>query len=142
MKQKKSAIFVSLLPTIKSLISAGYVQDSIIEKLKNEHDLELTKNTYKSYLARYAGNQNSSKLDNNDKTIISNKENNDIPAYKESKSTSTNSGFLSNFKKDENNEDDESNNDNSLSERQKMKGDVNKSRGKAMDLLNQTKSKK
>ena len=49
---KKFKVFQSKYPLINSLTKQGYTQVEIIEKLKLEHDLELSVNTFKSYLYR------------------------------------------------------------------------------------------
>ena len=53
MKQKKSGIFVSLLPTINKLIDESYTHESIIEKLKADHNVDFNIGTFRSYLSRF-----------------------------------------------------------------------------------------
>ena len=53
MKRKKSVRFFLLLPIIEQLISEGYTQQSIVEKLQMDHELDLNLNTFKSYLYRF-----------------------------------------------------------------------------------------
>lgn len=53
MKRKKSIRFFLLLPVIEQLINEGYTQQSIVEKLQMDHELNLNLNTFKSYLYRY-----------------------------------------------------------------------------------------
>ena len=52
MKRKKSVRFFLLLPVIEQLINEGYTQQSIVEKLQMDHELDLNLNTFKSYLYR------------------------------------------------------------------------------------------
>jgi len=53
MKRKKSVRFSLLLPVIEQLVNEGYTQQSIVEKLQMDHDLDLNLNTFKSYLYRF-----------------------------------------------------------------------------------------
>ncbi len=53
MKRKKSVRFSLLFPVIEQLINEGYTQQSIVEKLQMDHELDLNLNTFKSYLYRF-----------------------------------------------------------------------------------------
>lgn len=120
MKRKKSIRFFLLLPVIEQLISEGYTQQSIVEKLQMDHELDLNLNTFKSYLYRYRSQ---------DKKIQE-------ESYSNRRQTETSSGFLSSFQYAEKKENDlEESKAISLADRQGMKGDVSRSRAKAKELL-------
>lgn len=55
MKQTKSMRFRALLPVILDLENSKlHLQDGIIEILKRDYDLDISLNTYRNYLFRYA----------------------------------------------------------------------------------------
>jgi len=120
MKRKKSVRFFLLLPIIEQLISEGYTQQSIVEKLQMDHELDLNLNTFKSYLYRFRSQ------DKNTQEKLSF----DRPKKE------TNSSFLSNSQDTEKKENEsEKNKAMSLADRQGMKGDISRSRAKAKELL-------
>jgi len=120
MKHKKSRRFFLLLPIIEQLIHEGYTQQSIVEKLKMDHELDLSLNTFKSYLYRYSSKNGKAQENSN---LDSKK-----PEYK--------SSFLSQFSDVEKQDDPEPSSIMSLIDRQKgIKGDISKSRAKAKELL-------
>lgn len=110
MKRKKSVRFFLLLPIIEQLISEGYTQQSIVEKLQMDHELDLNLNTFKSYLYRYRSQD---------------KEIQEKPSFDRPKKEIT-SSFLSSFQDAEKNENE--------SER-KISTGVSRSRDKAKALL-------
>jgi hypothetical protein len=55
-KKTKAAKFRELRSVILKLLNS-YTQEGVIEILKKEHDLDLTLNTFNSYLSRYSDNQ-------------------------------------------------------------------------------------
>lgn len=137
MKQKKINKFNSLLPTINKLIIEGYTHESIVVILKTKHDLDLPVSTFRSYYytrAKKLVNVNevdNTVSDNQISTINSSSLNSD------NDSKQVKSSFLSQFNNDKKPEQTESSSPiSTLAERQKLKGDVNKSRNKAKSLLN------
>lgn len=126
MKQKKSRRFFLLLPVIEQLIYEGYTQQSIVEKLKMDHDLDLSLNTFKSYLYRY-GSKDGKVQEQKDVHSDSKRQ------YK--------SSFLSQFSEVKKQDDSEPGSIMSLIDRQKgIRGDINKSREKAKELLKDAES--
>lgn len=138
MKQKKSGIFVSLLPTINKLIAESYTHESIIEKLKADHDVDFNIGTFRSYLYRFQNVKTDKKINFDNEVIKDNQESyqpsklidpeNSIDSETENlvsetvpKNETKVSSFLSQFKDDK-----------PVSKNTK----VNKSRNKAKDLLN------
>ena len=110
MKRKKSVRFFLLLPIIEQLINEGYTQQSIVEKLQMDHELDLNLNTFKSYLYRYRSQD---------------KDTQEKPSFDRPKKEIS-SSFLSSFQDAEKNEND--------SER-KISTGVSRSRAKAKALL-------
>lgn len=119
MKQKKSRRFFLLLPVIEQLIHEGYTQQSIVEKLKIDHELDLSLNTFKSYLYRYSS-KNGKAQEN---------------PHSDSKKTIYKSNFLSQFSDVKKQVDPEPSSIMSLKERQGSRGDIERSRAKARELL-------
>ena len=120
MKRKKSVRFFLLLPIIEQLISEGYTQQSIVEKLQMDHELDLNLNTFKSYLYRFRSQD---------------KDTQEKPSFDRPKKEIT-SSFLSSFQDAEKKESEsEQSKAMSLADRQGMKGDINRSRNKAKALL-------
>ncbi|AYA01514.1 hypothetical protein BEN74_00575 (plasmid) [Acinetobacter sp. WCHAc010034] len=120
MKRKKSVRFFLLLPIIDQLINEGYTQQSIVEKLQMDHELDLNLNTFKSYLYRYRSQDKKTQEE----------------SYSNKPKTETSSGFLSSFQDAEKKENDlEESKAISLADRQGMKGDISRSRAKAKELL-------
>ncbi len=120
MKRKKSVRFFLLLPIIDQLINEGYTQQSIVEKLQMDHELDLNLNTFKSYLYRYRSQDKKTQEE----------------SYSNKPKTETSSGFLSSFQDAEKKENDsEKGKAISLVDRQGMKGDISRSRAKAKELL-------
>lgn len=119
MKQKKSRRFFLLLPIIEQLIHEGYTQQSIVEKLKMDHDLDLSLNTFKSYLYRYSSKDGKAQEN----------------SHLDSKKTEYKSSFLSQSPDVKKQDDLEPSSILSLIDRQGLKGDINKSRAKAKELL-------
>lgn len=119
MKRKKSVRFSLLLPIIEQLINDGYTQQSIVEKLQMDHELDLNLNTFKSYLYRFRSqdkkNQEESYSDVPKKEISSS-----FQGAEEKENASEHSKAMS------------------LADRQGMKGDINRSRAKARELFNGT----
>jgi hypothetical protein len=121
MKRKKSVRFSLLLPVIEQLINEGYTQQSIVEKLQMDHELDLNLNTFKSYLYRFR----SQDRDTQEKSSSD---------RKKEKYTSS---FLSSLQDAEQKENEsEQSKTMSLADRQGMKGDINRSRAKARELFN------
>lgn len=121
MKRKKSVRFSLLLPVIEQLINEGYTQQSIVEKLQMDHELDLNLNTFKSYLYRFR----SQDRDTQEKFSSD---------RKKEKYTSS---FLSSLQDAEQKENEsEQSKTMSLADRQGMKGDINRSRAKARELFN------
>lgn len=121
MKRKKSVRFSLLLPVIEQLINEGYTQQSIVEKLQMDHELDLNLNTFKSYLYRFR----SQDRDTQEKFSSD---------RKKEKYTSS---FLSSLQDGEQKENEsEQSKTMSLADRQGMKGDINRSRAKARELFN------
>jgi len=121
MKRKKSVRFFLLLPIIDQLINEGYTQQSIVEKLQVDHELDLNLNTFKSYLYRFR----SQDRDTQEKSSSD---------RKKEKYTSS---FLSSLQDAEQKENEsEQSKTMSLADRQGMKGDINRSRAKARELFN------
>ena len=121
MKRKKSVRFSLLLPVIEQLINEGYTQQSIVEKLQMDHELDLNLNTFKSYLYRFR----SQDRDTQEKSSSD---------RKKEKYTSS---FLSSLQDAEQKENEsEHSKAMSLADRQGMKGDINRSRAKARELFN------
>lgn len=118
MKQKKSRRFFLLLPVIERLIHEGYTQQSIVEKLKMDHELDLSLNTFKSYLYRYSSKDGKAQ----ENYHLDSKK----PEYK--------SSFLSQFSDVKKQDDPEPSSITSLSERQNLRGDIGRSRAKAKEL--------
>ena len=110
MKRKKSVRFSLLLPVIEQLINEGYTQQSIVEKLQMDHELDLNLNTFKSYLYRFR----SQDRDTQEKSS---------PDRKKEKYTSS---FLSSLQDTEKKENESE---------QKMSPILNRSRAKARALL-------
>ena len=128
MKRKKSVRFFLLLPIIEQLISEGYTQQSIVEKLQMDHELDLNLNTFKSYLYRFRSQD---------------KDTQEKPSFDRPKKEIT-SSFLSSFQNSEIKDNDSEQSKASLADRQGMKGDINKSRAKAkalFDSISQSKLK-
>lgn len=120
MKQKKSRRFFLLLPVIEKLIHEGYTQQSIVEKLKMDHELDLSLNTFKSYLYRYSSKNGKAQED----------------THSDREKRAKGSSFLSQFSNVEKQDDSEPGSITSLMERQKgLRGDINRSRAKAKELL-------
>ncbi|WP_166172182.1 hypothetical protein [Acinetobacter sp. SA01] len=121
MKRKKSVRFSLLLPVIEQLINEGYTQQSIVEKLQMDHELDLNLNTFKSYLYRFR----SQDRDTQEKSSSD---------REKEKYTSS---FLSSLQDAEQKENEsEQSKTMSLADRQGMKGDINRSRAKARELFN------
>lgn len=110
MKRKKSVRFFLLLPIIEQLISEGYTQQSIVEKLQMDHELDLNLNTFKSYLYRFRSQD---------------KDTQEKPSFDRPKKEIT-SSFLSSFQDTEKKENDSG---------RKMSASVSRSRDKAKELL-------
>jgi hypothetical protein len=110
MKRKKSVRFFLLLPIIEQLISEGYTQQSIVEKLQMDHELDLNLNTFKSYLYRFRSQD---------------KDTQEKPSFDRPKKEIT-SSFLSSFQDTEKKEN---------KSEQKMSLSVSRSRDKAKALL-------
>lgn len=55
---KKFTVFRSKYPLVSSLYNQGYTQAEIVEKLKLEHNLDLTVGTFKNYLHRLRKSDN------------------------------------------------------------------------------------
>lgn len=102
--------FFLLLPVIDQLINDGYTQQSIVEKLQIDHELDINLNTFKSYLYRYRSQ---------DKKIQK-------ESYYDRPKKETTSSFLSSFQDAEKKENDVE---------RKMSVGVSKSRAKAKELL-------
>ena len=140
MKLKKSSKFVSLLPTINKLITEGYTHEGVIEKLKTDHDLVLTIATFRSYFYRIKESSKNAP----DKSNTENTSDNDITEnISDNIGTENKSSFLSQFsndKKPDSENESKGGSVKTLAERQGMKGDINKSRNKAKDLLNSIKT--
>jgi len=114
MKRKKSVRFFLLLPIIEQLISEGYTQQSIVEKLQMDHELDLNLNTFKSYLYRFRSQD---------------KDTQEKPSFDRPKKEIC-SSFLSSFQDTEKKENDSG---------RKMSADVIRSRDKAKALLDSIK---
>lgn len=110
MKRKKSVRFSLLLPVIEQLINDGYTQQSIVEKLQMDHELDINLNTFKSYLYRFRSQD---------------KDTQEKPSFDRPKKEIT-SSFLSSFQDAEKKENDSD---------RKMSADVRRSRSKAKELL-------
>ena len=137
MKQKKSGIFVSLLPNINKLIDESYTHESIIEKLKADHNVDFNIGTFRSYLSRFQNVKTDKKVNLDNVVTKDNQESYQPSESTDSKSIDSDneklvsetvpknetkvSSFLSQFKDDK-----------PVSKNTK----VNKSRNKAKDLLN------
>ena len=120
MKRKKSVRFFLLLPIIEQLISEGYTQQSIVEKLQMDHELDLNLNKFKSYLYRFRSQD---------------KDTQEKPSFDRPKKE-TISSFLSSSQDTEKKENEsEKSKAMSLADRQGMKGDISRSRAKAKELL-------
>ena len=120
MKRKKSVRFSLLLPVIEQLINEGYTQQSIVEKLQMDHELDLNLNTFKSYLYRFRSQD---------------KDTQEKPSSDREKEKYT-SSFLSSCQDTEKKENEtEKSKAMSLADRQGMKGDISRSRAKAKELL-------
>ena len=116
MKRKKSVRFFLLLPIIEQLINEGYTQQSIVEKLQMDHELDLNLNTFKSYLYRYRSQ--------------------DKKTQEKSYSDKQQKESIFSFQDAEKKENDlEKSKAISLADRQDMKGVINRSRTKAKELL-------
>jgi len=110
MKRKKSVRFSLLLPVIEQLVNEGYTQQSIVEKLQMDHDLDLNLNTFKSYLYRFRSKDKNTQ---------------EKPAFDKPKKE-VSSSFLSSFQDTDNKENDSG---------RKISADVIRSRTKAKELL-------
>ena len=124
MKRKKSVRFFLLLPIIEQLINEGYTQQSIVEKLQMDHELDLNLNTFKSYLYRFRSQD---------------KYTQEKPSSDREKEKYT-ASFLSSCQDTEKKENEtEKSKAMSLADRQGMKGDINRSHAKAKALFNSIK---
>jgi hypothetical protein len=117
MKRKKSVRFSLLLPVIEQLINEGYTQQSIVEKLQMDHELDLNLNTFKSYLYRFRSQD---------------KDTQEKPSFDRPQKEIT-SSFLSSFQDTEKKENESE---------QKMSPSVSRSRAKAKALLESISSSK
>lgn len=70
-QQTKAQKFRQLLPEIEQLLDE-YLQDAVVDILREKHDLDISLNTFKNYLHRYRSTKDNAKVDEKEQQPIPN----------------------------------------------------------------------